>query len=542
MCILCNQNGATRVILLIMRKPIVIATLCCLLLGVVAYAQVKKEAPKPPDFEPKGFLVNDTEAYMPLAPQFLAAPEITAVYPSPDGNYAAIIQQDPMPIDPVTKQSAMPRSMSDMNDMPMQRILLWNKKTKQVRVVWRGLKTPQKITSLMGALDPFWINKSHQLLFSVVGYPNVDMKKIEVMPEAEQKVFIQNMIKQSAESLVLLDANRGITKELQTVTGEEGGKFNGTISYFSLARWIKAKDAPVVAFPDAPSDIDNLSAELALGKNAETEQFWIINERGISIKPISLPKNQSFHFNWFNLSANGESFMGFKRSREAMKEIEKEKNRDIIISKLTKSMIYVQCKIKTGEIIEMSKEEWQEMQKSKEEKVLPLYNVQKIESALKLGAVSNDVKPLWMQSANVTLKGKALIAADANLLASTPENAFYTINDTLYTTQIAKIKRSELDEGMKSRTLSNAKQIAVAMMMYCQDYDENFPHLGSDVKEVIDPYLRNKSLFFDPLTGANIFSTSYTHTALSSYKTPAETPIGKLGRVVIYADGHAKWE
>jgi hypothetical protein len=115
-----------------MRKPIVIAVSCLLLLSVVAYAQVKKETPKPPEFEPKGFLVNDTEAYMPLPAEFLAAPKITAVYPSPNGNYAVILQEDPTPLDPVTKQ---PIPLESLSDAPLMRMLLWNKRTQQVRVV-----------------------------------------------------------------------------------------------------------------------------------------------------------------------------------------------------------------------------------------------------------------------------------------------------------------------------------------------------------------------------------------------------------------------
>jgi hypothetical protein len=126
-----------------MRKPTAILLVSLLFLGVVAYAQVKKEPPKPPEFEPKGFLVNDTEAYMPLPTEFLAAPDITAIYPSPDGDYAAIVQQDIMPLDPVTKQLAT----IGFDNIPTQRILLWNKKTKQVRVVWRGIKTPQRIVN-----------------------------------------------------------------------------------------------------------------------------------------------------------------------------------------------------------------------------------------------------------------------------------------------------------------------------------------------------------------------------------------------------------
>jgi hypothetical protein len=86
------------------------------------------------------------------------------------------------------------------------------------------------------------------------------------------------------------------------------------------------------------------------------------------------------------------------------------------------------------------------------------------------------------------------------------------------------------------------------MMMYCQDYDENFPPSGEGkmIAEVVNPYLKNDSVFKDVSTGKFGFTPAYNMTALSSYNTPATTPLGYLtgpgGRVIIYVDGHVTWE
>jgi hypothetical protein len=102
-----------------------------------------------------------------------------------------------------------------------------------------------------------------------------------------------------------------------------------------------------------------------------------------------------------------------------------------------------------------------------------------------------------------------------------------------------------------TRTLSNAKQVAVGMMLYSNDYDDLFPHAQStaQAQEEVYPYLKNASLWKsdNPNGGRLLYNTTLSGVSQTQLPFPAETlliwdempwPDGR--RVVAYADGHAK--
>jgi hypothetical protein len=59
------------------------------------------------------------------------------------------------------------------------------------------------------------------------------------------------------------------------------------------------------------------------------------------------------------------------------------------------------------------------------------------------------------------------------------------------------------EKAQVSTAESNMKQLAVAMMMYVQDYDEVLPPMQDSAKlrELLLPYVRNKDIFISPATG-----------------------------------------
>ncbi|MCX7924776.1 MAG: hypothetical protein N2554_03075, partial [Fimbriimonadales bacterium] len=111
------------------------------------------------------------------------------------------------------------------------------------------------------------------------------------------------------------------------------------------------------------------------------------------------------------------------------------------------------------------------------------------------------------------------------------------------------LSRDELrqmeEEAKVAKYISQGKQIALAMLMYVQDYDELFPpNFGNEgVAEVLLPYLREREVF--EVDGAFAFHYRMNGQSLANIENPAETEVGYLqlsnGRVVIYADGHVKW-
>ncbi|MCX7994081.1 MAG: hypothetical protein N2651_10500 [Fimbriimonadales bacterium] len=98
----------------------------------------------------------------------------------------------------------------------------------------------------------------------------------------------------------------------------------------------------------------------------------------------------------------------------------------------------------------------------------------------------------------------------------------------------------------KEQYTRNAKQIATALLMYAQDYDELFPPRFDDefVALILSPYIRDQEMF--QVNGMFAFRYLLDGQSLADIESPAQTVAGYLelpdGRAVIYADGHARWE
>lgn len=100
--------------------------------------------------------------------------------------------------------------------------------------------------------------------------------------------------------------------------------------------------------------------------------------------------------------------------------------------------------------------------------------------------------------------------------------------------------------------LQNVKQVALATLMYCQDYDERFPPMKSYSKfqKVVLPYIKKTSVFTCPVTGKPYkLNATLNQSAIAKVKAPAGTPLVYDASphsdgmwTVAYADGHAKRE
>ncbi len=105
---------------------------------------------------------------------------------------------------------------------------------------------------------------------------------------------------------------------------------------------------------------------------------------------------------------------------------------------------------------------------------------------------------------------------------------------------LAKVSRQAYDAAImaaqKAIAMSNAKQVALGLIMFASDMDDVFPSQGDYNK--VWPYLKDRSLM-------DSFSYTFGGGSLATIDKPAETSIGYAsgpgGRAVAYADGHVKW-
>jgi hypothetical protein len=106
------------------------------------------------------------------------------------------------------------------------------------------------------------------------------------------------------------------------------------------------------------------------------------------------------------------------------------------------------------------------------------------------------------------------------------------------------------EKARETSSLSNLKQLGIAAIMYCEDYDEVFPPMkdAATVKKALMPYVKADQIFIDPRTQQPYQpNTKMSKKQLAAIAYPDRTvlfyeaspaPDGKRG--VVYADGHAK--
>ncbi len=90
----------------------------------------------------------------------------------------------------------------------------------------------------------------------------------------------------------------------------------------------------------------------------------------------------------------------------------------------------------------------------------------------------------------------------------------------------------------RTKCLSNAKQVALSIILFASDNDDNLPS-PSGWAEQVSPYLKNSELL------SSFVWTYNGGSNLASIENPATTELGFVigpgGRAVAFADGHVKW-
>ena len=137
----------------------------------------------------------------------------------------------------------------------------------------------------------------------------------------------------------------------------------------------------------------------------------------------------------------------------------------------------------------------------------------------------------------------AIISTDAGsgMVNSSGDYVAYVTDGALHVRGIAKMPRALYEQAMaaakKAEIISNAKQAALAAIMFAADNDDNFPP-SAGWQDRMSPYLKDSNLL-------NGFVYSLNGQNASSFDKPAESVLGYIkgpgGRAVAYVDGHVKW-
>jgi len=162
----------------------------------------------------------------------------------------------------------------------------------------------------------------------------------------------------------------------------------------------------------------------------------------------------------------------------------------------------------------------------------------------KEGQATARIPLLWLESATQSPHPRALVAANLESADMSPANdgILQITQGAAIVTPIMRMPKNLLAkmqaEARKAVALSNGKQIGLAVMMYSQDYDEMLPG-PEGINDKITPYLKNTSVF-------DGFTYTFPGGPLKDVTKPAETELGWVngpgGRAIIYVDGHVVWQ
>jgi hypothetical protein len=460
-----------------------LATVACLL----AWGWLRQPDEKFTSNLPVAVLIGEQGGYLLTPPEFVAQPFIRRIEWSPDGNYAVLFQ------------TALRAETPTLDDAVMRhRVLLWNRKTRRLSVLWESAQTDREVNP----------NREFQVAF--VGKAPLCLFAVRVWDEAKQDDPWKAYVATIGGQVKLLGEYREAW--LLAPPAED-------IGYILVAEsenlLYKRMYAPVGAngilanFQPVPKDLD-ITALYAFSTRRGNPDLWYEDGKQMLLSsfgpPIAVSEAESVQYrveptySLWNLRTNQVQPIDNARAR------------------------YYRVNRET------------------------LLHARSERHSLQHAGNPAETAATWLHENERAV----LVASDSALAEVAPQGdaILYMAHGAAFYREIRRTSADALremqDRADREKYLSQARQIGVALMMYVQDYDEMFPpNFGDEgVAQVLLPYLKDMGIF--EVNGAFAFRYRMDGQSLANIESPATTEVGYLelpnGRVVIYTDGHAKWQ
>lgn len=116
----------------------------------------------------------------------------------------------------------------------------------------------------------------------------------------------------------------------------------------------------------------------------------------------------------------------------------------------------------------------------------------------------------------------------------------YTASGGVYVRRLVPAPVEAIRAAQRTAAMSDAKQVALELILYASDYDDVLPGGGLPWHEAIYPYLKSEQIM------RNFVAVFPLGLRLADVEKPSEYVIGFVtapgGRAVAYADGSVRWE
>jgi prepilin-type processing-associated H-X9-DG protein len=434
-------------------------------------------------------VLTKTEAFAVLPPRLIAAPMVSRVSPSPDGRYILVQREDLRLIGAQLNQAVQSNSQPPVEVS----LVLWDNQRQESRAVWQA----QSAAAQLQAVE--WMGGSQMALAQVRETIPAPAGAPKMKPR--ERTVLLRISADSGRAVPILESGQSDSEfwQLSVSPAEPLAILKRTImdpnerqgdAPKSVLHIVGAGGRAGAAIP-LPASLENASVEWTVSGAPVIHEFRLSAER----------KGGSSHFHALDVRTG--RLTPFKEKPPLLQ----------------------------GKAVPTPGHGDYPVRVRHESQALP-------------GPAGQTIGLLWLDGDAQSRYPSTLISSDAEGGTLLPKYALVTYSSRggLYAAPLMRMDREVfqkmLEAAERQVVMSNAKQLALAAMMYAQDYDENMPS-PDGINGKLEPYTKNTSLF-------NGFTYTFAGGPLSGIKEPASTEIGYVigpgGRAIMFADGHVKWK
>ena len=437
-------------------------------------------------------VATDDQAFALLPPELIAAPTITAIEPSPDGKYV-IVHRMAMKIN---TSSLTPEGIQLMEKNPPageQQIILWDGRTRESRIVWRG-----PIDVRIGDIQ--WMKGSNIAI-------GLASKIVKVNPDDPMSQYT------TINSLWRLSATADKAQEYPLPKSDEMTSFGITVS-------------PV----EPLAILERYTSIITAAGLTSQHTMSLVKSDGRTIVDINLEGQPGRRMARFDAIGNPVLIAYYQPDKVKGGKYDKRyfniDTRNGFLKPYVGEYRENEMQVKSAQLL------------AKEKLALRVepFTVRSRDTSQKVGM-------LWLEGSPNSESPRTLVATDSGSgqFLSNGQGVVYDSNGALWFAPMVHMSLEQFkemrDTALRAQLMNNAKQLGLGLLMYTQDYDEMLPD-PDGINTKVEPYIKNMELF-------NGFSYTFPGGALKDIEKPSETELGYVtgpgGRAVIYVDGHVKW-
>jgi hypothetical protein len=455
--------------------------------------------------EPPRTVLTDKEAVVVGPAQILAMPTVTEVAPHPEGRYVLVVRQE---------ADRLPFKLGETGDAGTYNapgrevsIALWSSRREKVTTVWR--RTPDTDTEVsVWSLD--WLPGTANALGLVQtvrrGGPEPEATSYELVSVnaaqgSSRTAAVPKALLQGGPMLTVLAAPSGSPVLLQCLYRTDKGS----------ATTLYRLDATTGVL-DAARPAARLDASVIFGR-------WLADGKTLVGARTETGPDGKRRYVWMTLDpATGTT----RDLPEAPKPAEMAPRPDQRTESAAAAALPLRLATVPAQVTESGKG-------------VPL-------SLVYLEAATPD-------EGTRPQDRRTLVAADARTgegagLLPDGSAALYFVRDTLFVAPLRRADRAAFLDARRAawrrEMVANAKQLDSALQQYALDNKGVYPPPGSDIRSLIvgeKAYIKRDTGFYDPETGADGFTYTYTGRKDAQGRVSLFTLRGAGGTITIYAEG-----